>query len=98
MSVLGLRVTAQTKFGCFGHLEVMMCSADCRCVVPFSLGLDVLLPISTFQDLLASKFPLWCPVGPMLQSACYFQILIKLICLHCDWKAETSHEAAAENT
>lgn len=73
MSVLGLRVTAQTKFGCFGQLEEMKCSADCRSIVPFSLGLDVLLPISTFQDLLASKFPLWSPVRPMLQ-ACYFQI------------------------
>lgn len=97
MSVLGLRVTAQTKFGCFGLLEVMKCSADCRSIVLFSLRLDVLLPIFTFQDFPASKFPLWSPVRPMLQSACYFQILIKLICLRCDWKPETSHKAAAEN-
>lgn len=96
MSVLGLRVTAQTKFGCFGHLEVMKCSADCRRTVPFSLKLDVLLPIFTFQDL-DSKFPLWSPVRPMLQTACYLKIWIKLICLHCDWKPETRHKAAAEN-
>lgn len=74
MSLIGLRVTAQTKFGCFGHLEVINCSADCRYIVPFSLRLDVLLPIFTSQDIPASKFPLWSLVRPMLQSACFFQI------------------------
>ena len=43
---------------------MIKCSADCRSIVPFSLGLDVLLPISTSKTFLSVSLPPGLQSGP----------------------------------